>query len=94
VPYSYQSFSGGAAGINLAVSIPFLLRSHVSLYTNYDQSLGTYDTLLVEGSVEATMKSRVIEIAEIGAFKGEAEIDMAESNCAERPASSIAAGRV
>ena len=36
------------------------------------------DTLLVEGSVEATMKSRVIEIAEIGAFKGEAEIDMAD----------------
>jgi cytoskeletal protein CcmA (bactofilin family) len=36
------------------------------------------DTLLVEGSVEATMKSRVIEIAEMGAFKGEAEIDMAE----------------
>ena len=36
------------------------------------------DTLLVEGSVEATMKSRVIEIAEIGAFKGEAEIDTAD----------------
>lgn len=36
------------------------------------------DTLLVEGSVEATMKSRVIEIAEIGAFKGEAEIEVAE----------------
>jgi len=36
------------------------------------------DTLLVEGSVEATMKSRVIEIADIGAFKGEAEIDTAD----------------
>ena len=36
------------------------------------------DTLLVEGTVEATMKSRVIEIAQIGAFKGEAEIEVAE----------------
>jgi cytoskeletal protein CcmA (bactofilin family) len=36
------------------------------------------DTLCVEGMVEATMKSRVIEIAEIGTFKGEAEIELAE----------------
>jgi cytoskeletal protein CcmA (bactofilin family) len=36
------------------------------------------DTLLVEGSVEATMKSRVIQIAETGAFHGEAEIETAE----------------
>ncbi len=36
------------------------------------------DTLLVEGTVEATMNSRVIEIAEQGAFKGSAEIDIAE----------------
>ena len=50
MPYSYQTFTGGAAGINLAVSIPFLLRAHVSLYTNYDQSLGTYSALLVEGT--------------------------------------------
>ena len=50
MPYSYQTFAGGAAGLNLAVSIPFLLRAHVSLYTNYDQSLGIYDALLVEGT--------------------------------------------
>lgn len=36
------------------------------------------DTLVVEGTVEATMNSRVIEIAETGAFKGSAEIDIAE----------------
>ena len=36
------------------------------------------DTLVVEGSVEATMDSRVIQISERGAFKGSAEIDMAE----------------
>jgi hypothetical protein len=50
VPYSIQTFAGGAAGINLAVSIPFLLRAHVCLYTNYDPSLGTYSALLVEGT--------------------------------------------
>ncbi|HWX00354.1 polymer-forming cytoskeletal protein [Collimonas sp.] len=36
------------------------------------------DTLVVEGRVEATMNSRVIHIAEKGAFKGSAEIDLAE----------------
>ena len=36
------------------------------------------DTLVVEGLVEATMDSRVIQIAEQGAFKGSAEIDDAE----------------
>ncbi len=36
------------------------------------------DTLVVEGSVEATMDSRVIHISERGSFKGSAEIDIAE----------------
>ena len=36
------------------------------------------DTLVVEGTVEATMNSRVIHIAEQGAFRGSAEIDIAE----------------
>jgi cytoskeletal protein CcmA (bactofilin family) len=36
------------------------------------------DTLYVEGRVEATIDSRVIQIAENGAFKGSAEIDIAE----------------
>jgi cytoskeletal protein CcmA (bactofilin family) len=36
------------------------------------------DTLVVEGNVEATIDSRVIQIAERGAFKGSAEIDIAE----------------
>ncbi len=36
------------------------------------------DTLVVEGMVEATMNSRVIQIAEQGSFKGSAEIDIAE----------------
>lgn len=36
------------------------------------------DTLLVEGMVEATMDSRLMQIAEQGSFRGEAEIDVAE----------------
>ena len=36
------------------------------------------DTLVVEGFVEATMDSRVMQISEQGAFKGSAEIDVAE----------------
>jgi cytoskeletal protein CcmA (bactofilin family) len=32
----------------------------------------------VEGLVEATMDSRLMQIAEIGAFKGSAQIDIAE----------------
>ena len=36
------------------------------------------DTLVVEGSVEATMDSRVIQISERGSFKGSVEIDIAE----------------
>ena len=36
------------------------------------------DTLVVEGRVEATMNSRVIQIADMGAFTGSAEVDLAE----------------
>jgi len=36
------------------------------------------DTLVVDGSVEATMDSRLMQIAERGSFKGTAEIDIAE----------------
>lgn len=36
------------------------------------------DTLFVEGTVEATMDSRLMQIAQCGAFKGSACIDIAE----------------
>ncbi|KQP12027.1 cell shape determination protein CcmA [Pseudorhodoferax sp. Leaf267] len=36
------------------------------------------DTLVVEGTVEATMDSRLMQIAEQGAFNGKAEVDLAE----------------
>jgi cytoskeletal protein CcmA (bactofilin family) len=38
------------------------------------------DTLVVEGRVEASMDSRVIQIAEEGVFQGTAGIDVAEIN--------------
>ncbi|QHI98814.1 polymer-forming cytoskeletal protein [Xylophilus rhododendri] len=36
------------------------------------------DTLVVEGLVEATMDSRVMQVEQEGAFKGSAEVDFAE----------------
>ena len=36
------------------------------------------DTLMVEGTVEATMDSRLMQIADGGAFRGSADIDIAE----------------
>jgi cytoskeletal protein CcmA (bactofilin family) len=36
------------------------------------------DTLVIEGTVEATVNSRVLQIAVPGAYKGSAEIDIAE----------------
>lgn len=36
------------------------------------------DTLVVEGTVEATMDSRVINIAKEGAFNGSVQVDLAE----------------
>lgn len=40
--------------------------------------IGACDTLVVEGRVEAAMKSRIIQTAESGVFIGEAEVDNAE----------------
>ena len=36
------------------------------------------DTLVVEGQVEATMKSRVVQITDSGSFKGSVEVKIAE----------------
>lgn len=40
--------------------------------------IGACDTLVVEGRVEAAMKSRIIQTAESGVFIGEAEVETAE----------------
>ena len=62
MPYSYQTFAGGFAGLNLAVSIPFLLRDHISLYTNYNSYDGTYDRLLVIGTDYAWISDTQIQL--------------------------------
>src|SRR5690606_8692444 len=36
------------------------------------------DTIIVEGEVDASMDSRVVEIAEQGVFRGKVEVDIAE----------------
>lgn len=40
--------------------------------------IGSCDTLVVEGRVEASMRSRIIQTAESGVFIGEAEVETAE----------------
>ena len=40
--------------------------------------IGACDTLVVEGRVEASMKSRIIQTAESGVFIGEADVETAE----------------
>ncbi|MFL9923248.1 polymer-forming cytoskeletal protein [Herbaspirillum lusitanum] len=70
-PVSSQSVNTGAteAGSKLIVGPNIKLKG---------VEINDCDTLVVEGRVEATMDSRVIQIAEKGAFKGSAEIDLAE----------------
>lgn len=77
VPVALQSGAPAAAASagNRDSSARLIVGPHIKLK---GLEITDCDTLLVEGSVEATMKSRVIEIAEIGDFKGEAEIETAE----------------
>ena len=75
--------SAGAAASPLAAAAPTPSESGAKLTVGPNIKLKGVeitdcDTLVVEGTVEATMNSRVIQIAEQGAFKGSAEIDIAE----------------
>ena len=75
--------SAGAAANPLAAAAPTPSESGAKLTVGPNIKLKGVeitdcDTLVVEGTVEATMNSRVIQIAEQGAFKGSAEIDIAE----------------
>ena len=83
---------GGAAASATPVPVPAAANSPVATPTKEGESKLTVgpniklkgveitdcDTLVVEGSVEATMDSRVIQISERGSFKGSVEIDIAE----------------
>ncbi len=64
-----QSAAGDASGSKLTVGPNIKLKG---------VEITDCDTLVVEGTVEATINSRVIQIAERGAFIGNAEFDVAE----------------
>ncbi len=68
-PASASTTAPGSAGSKLTVGPNIKLKG---------VEITDCDTLVVEGTVEATMDSRVIHISENGAFKGSAEIDIAE----------------
>ena len=68
-PASASTTAPGSAGSKLTVGPNIKLKG---------VEITDCDTLVVEGTVEATMDSRVIQISEEGAFRGSAEIDIAE----------------
>jgi cytoskeletal protein CcmA (bactofilin family) len=70
-----------ASAVPLAPAVPKEAESKLTVGPNIKLKgveITDCDTLVVEGSVEATMDSRVIQISERGSFKGSAEIDIAE----------------
>ncbi len=71
------------AGLNAAAAAPAVKEGGSKLTVGPNIKLKGVeitdcDTLVVEGLVEATMDSRLMQIAEQGEFKGSAEIDIAE----------------
>jgi len=48
-PYSYRTYTGGAAGLSLGVPFPFIARSHVQVISNLDLTTGEFDKLFIDG---------------------------------------------
>ena len=67
--------TNGSAGGKPASSSRLTVGPHIKLK---GVEITDCDTLVVEGSVQASMDSRVMQIAEGGAFSGSAQIDEAE----------------
>lgn len=83
MPSSTSSSSAGAAASGNASTAAATQESPSKLIVGPNIKLKGVeitdcDTLVVEGTVEATMDSRMMQIAEQGAFKGSAEVDLAE----------------
>ncbi len=81
IPASIDTSKTGAAPVSTSMSSTNEVGSKLIVGPNIKLKgveITDCDTLVVEGRVEATMDSRVIQIAESGAFKGSAEIDIAE----------------
>ena len=70
-----QSASGAATSVNAQGGSKLIVGPNIKLK---GVEITDCDTLVVEGLVEATMDSRLMQIAEIGSFKGSAQIDIAE----------------
>ena len=81
--------ASGASGIVAATAAPATAAANTAVEGESKLTVGPNiklkgveitdcDTLVVEGSVEATMDARVIQITERGSFKGSCEIDIAE----------------
>ncbi len=72
-PQQPHGAAGQAAGV-----LPEDNRLIVGRNIHLKGEIGSCDTLVVEGRVEASMKSRIIQTAESGVFIGEAEVETAE----------------
>jgi cytoskeletal protein CcmA (bactofilin family) len=68
----------GPAGGTSTNTLPEDNRLIVGRNIQLKGEIGACDTLVVEGRVEASMKSRIIQTAESGVFIGEAEVETAE----------------
>lgn len=66
------------AAADSAMALPEDNRLLVGRNIHLKGEIGSCDTLVVEGRVEASMKSRIIQTAESGVFIGEAEVETAE----------------
>ncbi len=75
VPHTLATPSGAAAAVSASAGSKLTVGPNIKLK---GVEITDCDTLVVEGTVEATMDSRVIQISEEGAFRGSAEIDIAE----------------
>lgn len=69
-----QTAGAGAAAGQLPEDNRLIVGRNIQL----KGEIGACDTLVVEGRVEASMKSRIIQTAESGVFIGEAEVETAE----------------
>ena len=81
VPASIASPSGASGFSNTTLTGSNEMRSKLTVGPNIKLKgveITDCDTLVVEGRVEASIDSRVIQISEKGAFVGNAEFDIAE----------------
>lgn len=50
MPFSYAQYTGNGSTTTFSVPFPYILKTHVALYTGYDLLNGTFSTELTEGT--------------------------------------------